>query len=96
VVDAVAYHHRPACAGARCVDAVTAVHVADALAHEAREAVLARAAQDGTGVRAAPAPPVLDLAYLATLGVDDTSLAAWRLQAAELAVADGRAAWGPR
>jgi HD-like signal output (HDOD) protein len=96
VVDAVAFHHRPACAGARGVDAVTAVHIADALAHEGRAAGHARAAPNGTGVRTAVAPPALDLGYLATLGVDDASLAAWRAHAAELTVADGQAAGGAR
>lgn len=65
VIEAVALHHQPARAAAPEFSAVLAVHVADALAHELQE------------TRTEAPPPLLDLAYLTRLGLDQR-LDAWR------------------
>ncbi len=58
VVEAVAHHHDPLAVPGAALDAVAAVHIADALAHEV---------QQRPGDR--PRPPLLDDAYVDQLGV---------------------------
>lgn len=59
IVRAVAYHHRPAQSGSTKFDTVTAVHVADALAHEAQP--------DRFGI----APGKVDADYVKALGLEN-------------------------
>jgi HD-like signal output (HDOD) protein/ActR/RegA family two-component response regulator len=74
IVDAVCRHHRPlAPEGARGLDALAITHIADGLACE----VARDPAED------APAGGVLDLAYLAHLGLD-AALPAWRIMAQQV------------
>jgi putative nucleotidyltransferase with HDIG domain len=73
VVEAVAGHHDPDLLPGVTLDAIAAVHIADALAHEAQPAL-------GDG---APAPK-LDPAYLSRLGVS-SELSVWRRLAHEAA-----------
>jgi len=79
IVEAVANHHSPGRVHQPGFDALTAVHVANALAHECVPA--------GAGARAA----TLDEDYIATLGLAD-QVPAWREFARELASAPRGAA----
>jgi putative nucleotidyltransferase with HDIG domain len=74
IIEAVANHHAPGRVHQPGFDALTAVHVANALAHECVSA--------GAGVRAA----TLDHGYIAALGLAD-QVPAWREFARELASA---------
>ncbi len=76
VVEAVAYHHAPLSAPYPALDAIAAVHIADALVRE-REAALGR-------IEPADRAP-MDAAYVAEIGVEDR-LAEWRRSAAGLVV----------
>ena len=71
VVEAVAHHHDPLSVPGAALDAVAAVHIAEALAHEVQHS-----SHDETP------PPTLDHAYLDQLGVGDR-LDQWRKLAAE-------------
>ncbi len=75
VVEAVAYHHSPRSAPRPSLDAVAAVHIADALVREREEQVRGRPPTAG----AAP----LDEAYLAAIGVE-FQMEGWRRAAAGL------------
>jgi HD-like signal output (HDOD) protein len=66
VVEAVAHHHDPLDVPGTALDAVAAVHIAEALAHEVQP-----------GLGAGPPPPRLDVGYLERLGVG-SRLAQWR------------------
>ncbi|MGO9977492.1 MAG: HDOD domain-containing protein [Solirubrobacteraceae bacterium] len=81
VVEAVAHHHDPGAVPGATLDAVGAVHIADALAHEVRHSPDERTP-----------PPPLDLAFLDLLGVR-SRLDRWRELAteAERALAAGSA-----
>ncbi len=81
VVEAVAHHHDPGVVPGATLDAVAAVHIADALAHEVRQS---------PGERTAPV--LLDLAFVDRIGVS-SRLDQWRELAAqsELALAGGSA-----
>ena len=70
VVEAVAHHHNPLAAPGAALDAVAAVHIAEALAHEVQHN------PDETP------PPTLDETYLEQLGVGER-LDQWRKLAAE-------------
>ncbi len=72
VVEAVAHHHDPGAVPGGTLDAVAAVHIADALAHEARPSPGGRT----------PPPPLLDLAFLDRIGASPR-LGQWRELAAE-------------
>ena len=72
VVEAVAFHHRAQPGGEVTFDAVAAVHIAEALVHEALG--------EG-GVAALPCAGPLDIRYVERLGVADR-LPAWRAIAA--------------
>ena len=76
VAEAVAHHHDPLAVPGAALDAIAAVHIADALAHEV---------QQHAGDRTPPSP--LDVAYLDQLGVR-SQLDQWR----ELARSAGDAA----
>ena len=69
VAEAVAHHHDPLAAPGAALDAVAAVHIAEALAHEVQQH-----AED----RTPPSP--LDLVYLDQLGVR-SELDHWRVLA---------------
>ncbi len=71
VVEAVAHHHDPLAVPGAALDAVAAVHIANALAHEVQR-----------GPDRKPPPPALDEAYLDELGVRDR-LDQWRALAGE-------------
>jgi HD-like signal output (HDOD) protein len=73
VVEAVAFHHDPSCAGRSAFDVTGAVHVAEVLAHE-----VTAPANDG-----ARGEPAFDGAYLEAAGVAG-QLPAWRAMAARL------------
>ncbi len=72
VVEAVAHHHDPGAVPSLVLDAVGAVHIADALAHEARH----------SPDEQTPPPPLLDLAFVDRLGVR-SRLDQWRELATE-------------
>ncbi len=73
VVEAVAHHHNPLAAPGAMLDAVAAVHIAEALAHEAQQN------PDGLGP-----PPLLDETYIEQLGVR-RQLDQWRKLAQQAA-----------
>ena len=73
VVEAVAHHHNPLAAPGAALDAVAAVHIAEALAHEAQH----------NPDRQTPPPP-LDETYLEQLGVQQ-QLDHWRTLAQQAA-----------
>ncbi len=75
VVEAVAYHHQPAQVARTGFDAVAAIYVANALAHQSLPVA------DGQAL----AQPPLDLSYLDALGVAD-QLPVWQELARELSV----------
>ncbi len=78
VVEAVAHHHDPLAVPGAALDAVAAVHIADALAHEVRQS------PDDT-----TPPPMLDAAYVDQLGVR-SRLDQWRELARSAAGPPGR------
>ncbi|MBI6546351.1 MAG: HDOD domain-containing protein [Cyanobacteria bacterium NC_groundwater_1444_Ag_S-0.65um_54_12] len=76
IVEAVAHHHHPTRAHSRNFDIVTAVHVADSLAHEQASPALVAATMDCSAI---------DMEYLLSIGMAD-QLEQWRSLAAEAAV----------